>query len=133
MYRFLLAPKWIGFHLLVIVAIVTMINLDMIGRLDSNALIVHGVGTSPRWDSLLDELNAGNRFTLLLVPVFPWGWRALFVIGVSLFFVLLLLLAWRIWRSADDRPARHMFAYSILYLFLLFALLLAERGLGWSA
>lgn len=47
----------------------------------------------------------------------------------------LLLLAWRIWRgsSHDERPAKHMFAYSILYLFLLFALLLAERGLGWGA
>jgi protoheme IX farnesyltransferase len=43
------------------------------------------------------------------------------------------VLAWRIWRSSDERPAKHMFAYSILYLFLLFALLLAERGLGWGA
>lgn len=36
MYRFLLAPKWIGFHLLVIVAIVTMINLGFwqLRRLD---------------------------------------------------------------------------------------------------
>jgi len=36
MYRFLLQPKWIGFHLLVIAAIVTMVNLGMwqLRRLD---------------------------------------------------------------------------------------------------
>jgi cytochrome oxidase assembly protein ShyY1 len=36
MYRFLLRPKWIGFHLLVVVAIVTMINLGswQLRRLD---------------------------------------------------------------------------------------------------
>jgi cytochrome oxidase assembly protein ShyY1 len=45
MYRFLLRPKWIGFHLLVIAAIVTMINLGFwqLRRLDQrqafNALI----------------------------------------------------------------------------------------------
>ena len=32
-----------------------MINLDMVGRLDSsNSLIIAGVGTSPVWDSLVD-------------------------------------------------------------------------------
>ena len=36
MYRFLLRPKWIGFHLLVVVTIVTMVNLGFwqLGRLD---------------------------------------------------------------------------------------------------
>lgn len=36
MYRFLLTPKWIGFHLLVVIAIVTMINLGFwqLRRLD---------------------------------------------------------------------------------------------------
>lgn len=36
MYRFLLRPKWIGFHLLVVVAIVTMVNLGFwqLRRLD---------------------------------------------------------------------------------------------------
>jgi protoheme IX farnesyltransferase len=46
---------------------------------------------------------------------------------------IFLALAVRIWRSTGDRAAKHMFAYSILYLFLLFALLLAEHGLGWRA
>ena len=32
--------------------------------------------------------------------------------------------------DTEMRPARRLFAYSILYLFLLFAMLLAERGLA---
>ncbi len=37
---------------------VTMINLDMIGRLnDKNDLIVYGTGTSSNWKSLLDDKN----------------------------------------------------------------------------
>lgn len=38
-----------------------MINLDMVGRLDSsNALIVSGVGTSPVWDEIVDgEISEG--------------------------------------------------------------------------
>ena len=37
MYRFLLRPKWLGFHLLVVVAIVTMVNLGFwqLRRLDA--------------------------------------------------------------------------------------------------
>jgi heme O synthase-like polyprenyltransferase len=31
------------------------------------------------------------------------------------------------------RPARRLFAFSLLYLFLLFAMLLAERGLAVAA
>lgn len=45
--------------------IVTMINMDMIGRMDSNRLVVEGIGTSPVWDSLVPAVNAG-RLTLKL-------------------------------------------------------------------
>jgi protoheme IX farnesyltransferase len=34
----------------------------------------------------------------------------------------------RVWRDAGDRSAKQMFAFSILYLFLLFALLLIDRA-----
>ncbi|MDQ4060123.1 MAG: heme o synthase [Pseudomonadota bacterium] len=48
--------------------------------------------------------------------------------------VLLLLAAWRVLRDREGevarRSARHLFGFSILYLFLLFAALLAEQGLG---
>jgi len=36
--------------------VVTMINMDMIGRLDSNNLIVQGSGTSPLWETLIKNL-----------------------------------------------------------------------------
>jgi heme o synthase len=70
--------------------------------------------------------------------------------GVSVFAGLVfLLLAWRVYRSragdtdgreegralysdkaADNRPARDLFAFSLLYLTGLFAALLLEHGLG---
>ena len=47
---------------------------------------------------------------------------------------VMLLLAWRCYRlrvgPEADKAARHLFGFSILYLFLLFAVLLAERGLA---
>jgi Zn-dependent M28 family amino/carboxypeptidase len=36
---------------------VAMLNMDMVGRLRSNALFVGGVGTSPAWKTLLESLN----------------------------------------------------------------------------
>jgi protoheme IX farnesyltransferase len=46
-----------------------------------------------------------------------------------------VFLAWRVWRSEagqgdklKDKPARDLFGFSILYLFVLFAALLIERG-----
>ena len=40
-------------------------------------------------------------------------------------------LAWRVWREeTSSEPARQLFAFSILYLSVLFAALLAESGLG---
>ena len=48
--------------------------------------------------------------------------------------ILMLQLAWRVYRrrtgEAAIRAAQQLFAYSILYLFLLFAVLVAEHGLG---
>jgi len=48
-----------------------------------------------------------------------------------------LWLAFGLWRSrpgaAQDKAAKRLFAYSILYLFLVFSLLLAEKALGIAA
>jgi protoheme IX farnesyltransferase len=45
---------------------------------------------------------------------------------------MMLVLAWRVYRKREgataDTAARHLFAFSILYLFLLFAALLAEHA-----
>ncbi|MDF3075409.1 MAG: protoheme farnesyltransferase [Alphaproteobacteria bacterium] len=48
-------------------------------------------------------------------------------IALSALFVFASL---RVLATANHRPARQMFAYSILYLFLLFALMLADRLIG---
>ncbi len=62
MYRFLLRPKWIGFHLLVLAAVVAMINLGLwqLRRLDQrkdfNAQVTARVEQAPvGLDSLLAE------------------------------------------------------------------------------
>ncbi len=79
-------------------------------------------------------------YSLLLVPltlapvaigIASWIY-ALGALGLG---GLFLALAWRVRRAgdADARPPRRLFAYSILYLFLIFALLLGERLAGLSA
>lgn len=77
-------------------------------------------------------------YSLLLVPITlsPWALGLagpLYGGATALLGTIFLGIASRIWRSTDYKSAKYMFGYSILYLFLLFALLLAERGLGWGA
>ncbi len=47
---------------------VTMLNLDMVGRLDNRALSIGGTGTSPEWPALLARHNADSTFVLSLNP-----------------------------------------------------------------
>ncbi|WP_291008948.1 heme o synthase [Ferrovibrio sp.] len=73
-------------------------------------------------------------YSLVLVPftLVPWllGYTgALYGIGAALLGAGLLVLAAQIFRGSGMAAPKRMFAYSILYLFLLFALLLAERWL----
>ena len=78
-------------------------------------------------------------YTLLLAPcgvlpvLFGFGGLAYAVVSV-LSGLFMLALALRIYRQGDAeeglRTAQQMFGFSILYLFLLFAVLLAEHGLG---
>lgn len=45
--------------------VTTMINFDMIGRMDSTRkLIIHGMGTSPEFKPLLDSLNKEFKFNI---------------------------------------------------------------------
>ena len=78
-------------------------------------------------------------YTVVLVPlaVMPWvtGLAGAVYGGVALVSgATMLLLAWRCYSvrvgPEADKAARNLFAFSILYLFLLFAVLLAERGLA---
>jgi protoheme IX farnesyltransferase len=74
---------------------------------------------------------------LALAPLFTglghWLYGAVAAVG-GLFFII---LAWRVLRShagdgvkGGDKPAQHLFAFSIAYLFVLFAALLVEHGFG---
>ncbi|MHB1049741.1 MAG: M28 family peptidase, partial [Bacteroidota bacterium] len=46
---------------------ITMVNLDMVGRLKDNKLTVQGTGTSSHWESLLTSLNKDSVFNLAMV------------------------------------------------------------------
>jgi len=77
-------------------------------------------------------------YSLLLVPITLSPWMLglagpLYGGATAVLGAIFLGIAFRIWRATDYKSAKYMFGYSILYLFLLFALLLAERGLGWGA
>jgi heme o synthase len=74
-------------------------------------------------------------YSLVLAPVgaSPWlfGYAGLaYGIVAMLGGVAMIALSWQLWRAPADRIARRLFGFSILYLFILFAALLAERGLG---
>lgn len=47
---------------------VAMINMDMIGRLQDDKLLVGGVGTAKEFSPLLDRLNRKHHFSLLREP-----------------------------------------------------------------
>jgi heme o synthase len=77
------------------------------------------------------------RYTLILVPVgiSPWlfGYAGLlYGLTAAVTGALMLVLAWQVFceRRPVERASRHLFAFSILYLFLLFAVLLVEQGWG---
>ena len=45
---------------------VTMFNFDMVGRLKENQLIIHGMGTSPGFTQMINDLNKTYNFALTL-------------------------------------------------------------------
>jgi len=45
--------------------IIAMINMDMIGRLSDDKLIIYGTGTSPYWDPKINELNENFNFDII--------------------------------------------------------------------
>jgi len=76
-------------------------------------------------------------YTLILVPlgIAPWvlGYAGLIYGAVSVITgAIMTVLAVQVLRESNpaDRAARNLFAFSVLYLFLLFATLLIERGWG---
>ncbi|MFO1092427.1 MAG: M20/M25/M40 family metallo-hydrolase [Planctomycetaceae bacterium] len=47
---------------------IAMINMDMVGRMDSNKLTVFGTGTSPVWNPLLDKYSTELKLDLSRKP-----------------------------------------------------------------
>ena len=76
-------------------------------------------------------------YTVVLWPVSLSPWLLGFAGPVYAASVGVLSLAFTgtaiaVWRDQGDRSARHMFAFSLLYLFLIFTVLLADHlGGGW--
>jgi heme o synthase len=77
-------------------------------------------------------------YTLVLWPVTAAPWLLglagpVYAAGAGMLSLMFTLCAVRVWRDDGERSARQMFAFSLFYLFLIFALLLADHGLGgWS-
>ena len=76
-------------------------------------------------------------YTLILVPlgVAPWAFGyagALYGITAVVMGAVMVALGWQVLLESRpaERASRNLFAFSILYLFLLFAVLLVERGWG---
>ena len=74
-------------------------------------------------------------YTLVLWPVavapallHATGW--LYGVAALILSALFTLCALAVWRDAGDRAARRMFGFSLLYLFLLFALMAIDRAPG---
>ena len=47
---------------------IAMLNMDMVGRLKEEKLIVYGTGTSPRWEEELKRCNTDTGFKLIFKP-----------------------------------------------------------------
>ncbi|RMG66589.1 MAG: M28 family peptidase [Calditrichaeota bacterium] len=58
------SSQWVKHPPVPLDSIVTMINLDMVGRLKDDKLNVQGVGTSSLWEPLLDSLAERHGFQL---------------------------------------------------------------------
>jgi len=76
-------------------------------------------------------------YTIVLVPlgISPWllGYSGLlYGLTAAITGAIMLGMGWQVLREKRpaERASRNLFAFSILYLFLLFAVLLVERGWG---
>lgn len=71
-------------------------------------------------------------YTIILfgVSLLPFASRMsglVYLVAALVLGVIFLAYAWQIWRAYSDRLARRLFRYSIIYLSLLFAALLADH------
>jgi Peptidase family M28/PDZ domain/PA domain len=66
---------------------VAMVNLDMVGRLTSNALTVYGTGTATGFDELIDRLNERTKFALdkQVAGYGPSDHQSFYEVGIPVF------------------------------------------------
>ncbi len=74
-------------------------------------------------------------YTVLLFPLALAPWMLgiagpIYGVSAALLGALFILAAVGVWFDSTDRSAKRMFGFSILYLFLLFALLIVDRAPG---
>lgn len=62
------SARYVNEPLIALEKTIAMVNLDMVGRLTDNKLIVTGTGTSDVWDPLLDQLNETAKFEMTRKP-----------------------------------------------------------------
>jgi protoheme IX farnesyltransferase len=87
--------------------------------------VVAGLARTKRQMLIYVYLLAGASF----LPVFLHEAGVLYTLAATLLNTLFLLHARRVWRTDGDGPARSMFGFSILYLFLLYGALILDNGI----
>jgi protoheme IX farnesyltransferase len=88
--------------------------------------VVAGIRETKRQILLYSVLLLPITVAPVILGVAGWLYGA----GALLLGALFILAALRVWFDEGERSARQMFAYSILHLFLLFALMLVDRASG---
>src|SRR5205823_5682573 len=58
------SAHYVKFPIIPLERTAAMINMDMIGRMVNNRLIVMGTGTSPAWSSIIDDVNKAANFSI---------------------------------------------------------------------
>jgi protoheme IX farnesyltransferase len=71
-------------------------------------------------------LYSALLFPVAVMPFFLGYAGIVYGVGSTILSGLFLLLSLKVWRSKDEASAKQLFAFSLLYLFLLFAMLLGE-------
>jgi protoheme IX farnesyltransferase len=67
---------------------------------------------------------------VLTLVLSPFGMMGLVYFGAALVLGGLFIgYAWRLWRRATPLAARHLYLYSMLYLFLLFTAMAVDRSI----
>ncbi len=71
-------------------------------------------------------LYSALLFPVAVMPYFLGYAGILYGVGAAVLSGLFLLLSVKVWVAKDEKSAKQLFAFSLLYLFLLFAMLLGE-------